>query len=141
MNILRRMKSVALRPMIATYNNIINACVFSCHPDDDPNVVLRIALDTLHEAQSTCGANFITYGTCLRAVGSFEKDQIERWRLMREIFQQCCRDGQLTTSVMKELRMSVSAAQYTMILSEAVDRKTRRLRHEFTKNATGNFHG
>jgi hypothetical protein len=141
MNILRRMKSVSLRPMIVTYNNIINACAFSCHPDDDPSVVLRIALEALQEAQTTCGANFITYGTCLRAIANFEKDRIERWRLTRDIFQQCCRDGQLTTSVMKQLRVSVSAAQYTMILSEAVDRKTGRLRHEFTKNATSNFQG
>ena len=129
------MKSVALRPLIVTYNNVINACAFAGHPDDDPKAILRIALETLEEAQETCEPNYITYGTCLRVIGNFEKDKTERWRLIRDIFRKCCDDGQLTNSVMKQLKSSVTPTQYALLQSEATDERTGRLRDDCTKNA------
>ena len=74
MNTLRRMQSVALRPGSVSFNNVINACAFSNHPDDDPEKVLKIALDVLKEAQDGPGANWITYQGTIRVVCNFVSD-------------------------------------------------------------------
>lgn len=74
MQILRRMQSVALRPGCVSFNNVINACAFSNHPDDDPELVLQIALDVLKEAQDGPGANWITYQGTIRVICSFVSD-------------------------------------------------------------------
>jgi pentatricopeptide repeat protein len=74
MQILRRIQSVALRPGCVSFNNVINACAFSNHPDDDPDAVLRIALDVLKEAHEGPGANWITYQGTIRVICSFVSD-------------------------------------------------------------------
>ena len=74
MQILRRIQSVALRPGCVSFNNVINACAFSNHPDDDPVSVLQIALDVLKEAQNGPGANWITYQGTIRVICCFVSD-------------------------------------------------------------------
>ena len=74
MQILRRMQSVAVQPSCVSFNNVINACAFSNHPDDDPESVLQIALDVLKEAQDGPGANWITYQSTIRVICSFVSD-------------------------------------------------------------------
>lgn len=132
---LQRMKHVALRPLTITYNNILNACAFSDPVEDDAKEVLYISVNMLKEAKETCGANFITYSTALRVIGTFEKDPMEKWRLARDTFRSCCADGQLTSLVMNQVKFAVSPNQYSLIVQEANDEQTGRLRAEFTKNA------
>ena len=129
------MKHVALRPLTITYNNILNACAFSDPVKEDPKGVLDISMSMLKEAQETCGANFITYGTALRVIGTFEKDPMERWRLARDTFRKCCEDGQLTNLVMTQVKFAVSPSQYSLIVQEAKDEKTGQLRKKFTRNS------
>lgn len=126
---------MALRPMIVTYNNVINACAYADDPNDDPEDILRIALETLDEAQETCEPNYITYGTCLRAITNLKKDRVERWRLIRKLFRKCCDEGQLSNSIMRQLKSSLSPTQYAVLQSEATDERTGRLREECTKKA------
>jgi hypothetical protein len=133
--ILRRMQDVALRPLTITYNNILNACAFSDPREGDRKEVVDIAMNILREAQETCGANFITYGTCLRVIGNFEDDTSERWRLTRDTFRSSCADGQLTKLVMNQVKFAASPAQYSLLLNEATDERTGRLRDACTKNA------
>ena len=131
----RRMKQVSIRPITITFNNIMNACAFSDPHDDDRVEILEIALKALKEAQETCGANFITYGTCLRVIGNFEFDTSNRWRLTRTIVRECCSDGQLTKVVMNQARYSLHPAQYELLLTEVTDQRTGKLREEYTMNA------
>jgi hypothetical protein len=133
--ILRRMEHVALRPLTITYNNILNACAFSDPRGGNRKEVVDIAMSILREAQETCGANFITYGTCLRVIGNFEDDSSERWRLTRDTFRSCCSDGQLTRLVMNQVKFAASPAQYSLLLSETTDVRTGRLHDACTKNA------
>ena len=72
--LLERMMEVSLRPSIVSYNNVLNACAFSSKTDEDPKAILKIAMETLKEAQRGPGANWISYQTALRVIGSFEKD-------------------------------------------------------------------
>lgn len=135
LQILRRMEHVALRPLTITYNNILNACAFSDPRESDRKEVVEIAMDILREAQDTCGANFITYGTCLRVIGNFEDDTSERWRLTRDTFRSCCADGQLTKLVMNQVKFATSPTQFSLLLNEATDERTGQLRESYTKYA------
>lgn len=135
LKLLRRMKSVSLRPLTITYNNILNACAFSDTERDNKQEVLLIAMAMLKEAQDTCGANFITYGTCLRVIGTFEGDSASRWRLVRDVFRQCCADGQLNKLVMNQIKYGVTPSQYSLLRQEARDPKTGNIREDYTKNS------
>jgi hypothetical protein len=135
MKMLKRMEQVALRPLTITYNNILNACAFSDNQEENRKEILDIAMNVLREAKDTCGANFITYGTCLRVIGYFEDDASERWCLAKDTFRSCCADGQLTKLVMNQVKFAVSPAQHVLLLNEAIDPRTGRLRDEYTKNA------
>lgn len=84
--ILRRMQSVALRPGCVSFNNVINACAFSNHPDDDPESILQIALDVLKEAQGGPGANWITYQGTIRVICSFVSDPGKYVKFLRLMF-------------------------------------------------------
>jgi hypothetical protein len=129
------MKDVALRPHTITYNCVLNACAFSRVVGEDRKEILNIALDTLKEAQEICGANFISYGTCLRVIALFEDDSFERWRLTRDTFRSCCHDGQLTKPVLEKLKFGISPSRYATLVGEATDKKTGRLRDEYMKYA------
>jgi hypothetical protein len=132
---LKRMKNVSLRPLTITYNNILNACAFSDRMEENRQEVLDIAMLMLKEAQETCGANFITYGTSLRVIGTFEDDPPSRWRLARDTFRRCCADGQLNKLVMNQLKFAVSPSQYSLLEQEAQNEKTGELRKDFIINS------
>jgi pentatricopeptide repeat protein len=134
LKILRRMESVAVRPATVSYNNVLNACAFSSR-NDNPIEVLQSALVTLREAQEGPGANWITYQTVLRVVCTFEQDGSARWQRTREIFRQCCEDGQLTSAVMTQVKFAVSSAQFAFLLDEAIDERTGKLHVHYTVSA------
>lgn len=133
--LLQRMKSVSIRPLTITYNNILNACAFSDPMVEARREVLDIAMIMLKEVQESCGANFITYGTALRVIGIFEDDSVARWRLARDTFRKCCTDGQLNKLVMNQLKFAVGPGQYSLLRQEAIDEKTGDLRREYTRVA------
>ena len=133
--LVNRMKEVAIRPITITYNNALNACAYSDREIDDRKEVMQVATMILKEAQETSGANYISYTTYLRVIRFFVYDRLEQWRLIRETFQRCCEDGQLTPTIMKQIRPSLSAHQYGLLMKEATDKKTGRWREKYTRNA------
>ena len=78
LKILRRVQDVALKPQTVSYNNVLNACAFTTHPDDSASVILKIAMKVLKEAQNGPGANWITYQTAIRVISTFEEDGMNR---------------------------------------------------------------
>eukprot|EP00536_Pseudo-nitzschia_multiseries_P001138 jgi/Psemu1/234305/estExt_Genewise1.C_140097 len=130
-----RMKEVAIRPIIITYNNALNACAYSDCKIDDPRDVMHVATMILEEAQESGGANYISYNTYLRVIRYFVHDRLEQWRLIRKTFRRCCEDGQLTPAIMKQIRTALSAHQYGLIENEAIDQKTGRWHKEYTVRA------
>jgi hypothetical protein len=134
-SLIKRMKDVAIRPGTITYNNALNACAYSSTHYEDRKGVLEIAKIIIKEAQKNEGANYITYSTFIRVVRFFVMDHVERWRLIRTTFRQCCDDGQLTTSVMNQIKPGVSKHQYSLLTKEANDPKTGRWKEEYSRNA------
>ena len=134
--LVNRMKEVAIRPITITYNNALNACAYSHKERDDSNDVVQVATMILQEAKETSGANYISYSTYLRVIRFFVHDRLEQWRLIRKTFRRCCEDGQLAPEIMKQIRPVLSYHQYGLIISEATDERTGRWREEYTKNAS-----
>jgi hypothetical protein len=133
--LVNRMKEVAIRPITITYNNALNACAYSNKGRDDRKEVVHVATMILKEAQETSGANYISYSTYLRVIRFFVSDRLEQWRLIRKTFRRCCEDGQLTPSIMKHIRPALSVHQYDLLVREATDQRTGRWRDEYTRNA------
>jgi len=133
--LVNRMKQVAIRPIIITYNNALNACAYSDTKLDDQREVMQVATMILKEAQETSGANYISYTTYIRVIRYFVHDRLDQWRLIRKTFRRCCKDGQLTLAIMKQMRAALSAHQYGLIEREATDERTGRWHKEYTRNA------
>lgn len=133
--LVNRMKEVAIRPITITYNNALNACAYSDREMDDRKEVLQVAAMILKEAQATSGANYISYSTYFRVIRFFVDDRLEQWRLIRKTFRRCCEDGQLTPTIMKQIRPALSSHQYSLIEKEATDESTGRWHEEYTRNA------
>lgn len=63
----------------------------------------------------------------------------KRWQLTREIFRQCCDDGQLTRTVLTQVRFAVSEAQFAMLEHEVTHSETKKLLDKYTINARRSF--
>lgn len=136
LQILRRMQEVALRPPTVTYNNVLNACAFANHADDVADEILDIAKEVFEEAKLTCGANYITFGAYLRVIGRFVRDGTKKKDHVFDIYRQCCDAGQLNKMVMRQMKHSLTAAQFAELRADAViDEETGQYRPEYTVNA------
>ena len=134
--LLRRMKEVAIVPITITLNNILNACAYSDRGYENRREILDIALVILKEAQNTCGANYITYGTTFRVIRFFCDDYMERWQLIRRVFRECLRDGQFSPSIMKHLRgKGLTNTHYNLLVKEATDPETGEWKEEYMENS------
>jgi hypothetical protein len=129
------MRDVSVRPSTITFNNALNACAYSTKVYCDQKEVLDIATVLLNEAKGTVGANYITYATYIRVIRFFVMDHFERWLLIRSAFRQCCADGQLTSSILKQIKPAVSAQEYGLLMKEATDPETGSLLVSYTRNA------
>jgi hypothetical protein len=130
------MKDVALRPSIITYNNALNACAYSSESYVDRKEILDIATVIYNEAKESVGANYITYGTYIRVIRYFVMDHFERWCLIRSAFRQCCANGQLSQSVMRQIKPGIREQEFALLLKEATDPKTGHWFDHFTRNAS-----
>jgi len=134
--LLRRMKEVSIVPITITLNNILNACAYSDRGYENRREILDIALVILKEAQNTCGANYITYGTALRVIRFFADDYMERWQLIRRVFRECLRDGQFSPSIMKHVRgKGLTVTHFDLLVKEATDPETGEWKKEYMKNS------
>jgi hypothetical protein len=133
---LGRMKSVAIRPVTMTYNNVLNACAYSDRLLDNREQILDLALMVFNEARDTVGANSITYGSYIRVIRFFVDNRLERWQQIRKAFRQCCDDGQFTLQILREAKAGVTAHQYELLKNEVTDERTGQWRAAYTKRAT-----
>jgi hypothetical protein len=134
-SLLKRMRDVSVRPSTITYNNALNACAYSSKVHCDPKEIVDIAKVLLNEAKGTVGANYITYGTYIMVLHFFVADHFERWLLIRSAFRQCCADGQLTSHIMRQIKMGVSVQEYGLLEKEATDPETGSFLEQHTRNA------
>ena len=135
LEVLRRMQEVALRPPTVTINNVLNACAYADHPDDDPHEILDIAESVFEDAKKTCGVNFITFATMVRVVTRCVRDAPKKRDMITDIFRQCCEAGQLTDQVMRQIKYALGTKDYEKLRAHVVDHTTGKYLKKFTVNA------
>jgi len=110
--LLRRMNSLAesgdksMGPNIFIYGAVLNACAFTYGKKAVKEQALTIAIETFKELNRSPNvrSNDVTYATFMRAVSTLaEKDDPRRDHLIEHVFRQCCIDGQVSASVLKQL--------------------------------------
>lgn len=110
LRILRRMDKLyqagnkEARPNEITYTAVINSCAFPSLLDSRTRrKALDTALFTLKELQSSRYGqpNQVTYGTFIRACANLlHDDEKMRRTIIKRVFRQCCKDGQLGRMVL-----------------------------------------
>lgn len=136
LNVLKRLvtkytktNDVAFRPNIFTYNAVIDTCskvyASNCkNPKDDgakmQSDALKIAFDVfkLIRKDKSVKANYVTYGTLLKATKNLLPPGEERNNIIKVLFARCCKEGHVDKSVLKQLRQTVSIDMYTELLGE-----------------------
>jgi hypothetical protein len=71
----------------------------------------------------------------MRTLCLFESNQTTRTQQIYDLFKQCCDDGQLTRTVMGQIRFGVSIEEYNTILKIAINPITDRLFDRYTDKA------
>jgi hypothetical protein len=95
-----------LRPDVATYSSVINACAYCIGDATKRAEALATALRTFYKlcAMDDVNANNITYGTVLKAIQNLMPFSDEREELVRDLFDQCCDEGFVDYFVLSQVR-------------------------------------
>lgn len=111
LRILRRMDKLyqsgytEARPNEITYTAVINSCAYPSVLDARTRrKALDTALFTLEELRTSRYGqpNQVTYGTFIRACANLLHDDVEtRSTIIKKVFRQCCKDGQLGEMILK----------------------------------------
>ena len=131
LRILRRMDKLyqagvnkEARPNEVTYTAVLNSCAFPAVLDARTRrKALDTAIFTLEELKASRYGhpNQITYSTFLKAVANLLPDDDEfRRAVIKEAFQQCCKDGQVGDMVLAHLRSAAPADLYQELVIDVV---------------------
>jgi hypothetical protein len=111
------------RPNEVTYTAVLNSCAFPSVLDPKARRrVLDVAIFTLEELQrSRYGhPNQITYGTFIKACANLLPDDEDLRRVvLKQAFEQCCKDGQVGEMVLTHLRKAAPPDLYRELLAVA----------------------
>ncbi|GAX25971.1 hypothetical protein FisN_4Hh545 [Fistulifera solaris] len=111
------------RPNEVTYTAVLNSCAFPSVLDPKARRrVLDGAIFTLEELQrSRYGhPNQITYGTFIKACANLLPDDEDLRRVvLKQAFEQCCKDGQVGEMVLTHLRKAAPPDLYRELLAVA----------------------
>lgn len=109
---------------IISFNSVLNACATtpSAHKHSgEENIQLdafRIAMRILGEMKSSqrIQPNHVTYGTLIKACATLLPIGEERTTLLGRVFQECSREGHLSDSVIRSLRMAAPPALFSKLV-------------------------
>ena len=109
-----------IQPDITTYSSVINCCAYYSGNAEGQAEALQVAMRTFRRIKETGGKpNHITYGTMIKAIGKLTKMGNERDEKVKSIFAKCCREGQVDSFVLSQIRAATSPHQFqTLVLSE-----------------------
>jgi hypothetical protein len=111
------------RPNEVTYTAVLNSCAFPSVLDPKARRrMLDVAMFTLEELQrSRYGhPNQITYGTFIKACANLLPDDEDLRRVvLKQVFEQCCQDGQVGEMVLSHLRRAAPPDLYRELLAVA----------------------
>lgn len=139
LRILRRMDKLyqagvnkEARPNEVTYTAVLKSCAFPAVPDERTRrKALDTAIFTLEEliASRYGHPNQITYGTFFKACANLVDDEELRRAVIKEVFHQCCKDGQVGEMVLTQLRAAAPDLFHELVV-DLVERNPSRRKGE-----------
>ena len=134
LRILRRMDKLyqaglnkEARPSGVTYTAVLRSCAFPAVPDERTRrKALDTAIFTLEELKTSRygNPNEITYSTFFKACANLLSDDDDlRRAVIKEVFHQCCKDGQVGELVLTHLRAAAPADLYHELVVKEVQRR------------------
>ncbi len=113
-----------LRPNVVAYNAVMNACAFTNAADvREQNRAIEIAHLTLKELEASPYGNpdQVTYGTFLKVCANQMPDCSTRRQIVEVLFKKCCKDGQVGSLVLHQLKTMTSEELYQKLLGKSLD--------------------
>jgi PPR repeat. len=108
------------KPTVFTFNAVLNACAYTFNPKEKVDAFMVI-VSTLVLLQEFTKPDHTTYGTLLKAwCNLIPKDDDRRNRIVRSVFRQCCKDGQVGNMVMQQLKYAASPELYRTLIGKDI---------------------
>lgn len=131
------------------YNGILNACAYSTFgTDQDRITALKIAVLVVEEAiqYARKGDRLnVTYGNFFQACSALcekrEDERIKLEKLIEHMFQQCCKQGQVDSLLIKQLKGASSKSLFRKLLGKYQSLTIDALPQEWQKNVKGGHPG
>ena len=120
-------KDEMLKPDVTTYSSVINCCAyyFSSGSSGDEETVqdgskeaFQVALRTFRKLCESSKPNNITFGTLFKAIANLSPMNEEREELIRGVFAQCCKEGQVDAFVLSQVRNASPPSLYGELVLE-----------------------
>jgi hypothetical protein len=94
------------RPDTTTYSSVINCCAYYTGPPEGKRKAFDVAMRTFQKLSDSKEdeTNHVAYGTLLKAVIKLVDSIDERDKIIRDVFTQACRDGQVEAFVLSQTR-------------------------------------
>ena len=111
-----------LRPNVVAYNAVMNACAFTKGDVHESNRAVEIAHAVLRDLeQSTFGnPDQVTYGTFLKVCATQMADCDSRDKVVDMLFKKCCKDGQVGTMVLQQLKCVAKNDHFVRLTGRAI---------------------
>lgn len=119
-----------VKPTLVSYNSVLNACATTYEGGVEEKVeawdIAQIVFQELEKLSSPSMApDHITYGTILKACANllpYKDNTSERRKcLVEKIFRKCCKDGQVSSGVLFQLRQAAPSDLYRALLGKYID--------------------
>ena len=141
----------SVRPDITTYSSVINCCAYYAGADNEGrSKAFEVALRTfakLREAGEV--PNNITYGTLFKAISKLTTvDEKSREELVKKYFAMCCKEGQVDSFVLSQVRQSSSSELFRELIlnpwslsvedEHDIDRMIKQMPRKYCRNVNTN---
>ena len=108
-----------IKPDITTYSSVINCCAYYNGPRKGKSAAFEVAWRTYNKIKNSddLTPNNIVYGTLFKAVGKLTSKGRPRERIVKDLFVECCRAGQVCSFVLGQFRAASPMKLYrTLVL-------------------------
>jgi len=115
-------KDEMIRPNMWTYNSAINACAMCQGDSTQQGEALKISFAILKaiKASKKEVANHVTYGTLLKAANNLLPPGAERDAILKAIFENAKKDGQVESGILLQLRNGAGAETFHAITENKI---------------------
>jgi hypothetical protein len=97
-----------VKPDTTTYSSVINCCAYYNGPGEGKGAAFEVAWRAFCKIKDSNNlvANNVVYGTLFKAIGKLTPHDDDREKMVRDLFAECCSNGQVCSFVLSQVRSS-----------------------------------